>query len=655
MFCNVIVTGPFNKFFTYKLKKGQIVKIGSVVTVPFGKASHQVGMVIEILQDLSTSKKYKIKNVEKINSQIILNNKTIKFLKWISEYTLSPLGSVLKLFLINKNILENIDIQNEKRKIISSEIYLNQEQQNAVKSINDNFNSDKKPLVLEGVTGSGKTEVFFAIVEKFIKENAQVLIMVPEISLTPQLEKRFVKRFGFPPDVWHSKISKKKRQKIWHSCYLGKSIIVVGARSSLFLPFKNLRLIIVDEEHDTSYKQDDNVRYHARDLSVVRSQIDKSNIILSSATPSLETLNNVNKKKYKHVFLSKQFSGIDLPSIELIDLTKNKLEKNKWISNKIYNELIVCLKNKEQALLFLNRRGYSPLSLCVECGHRYNCDYCTSWLVMHNEKKRLLCHHCGSIYKIEPRCPKCQKKDTVQLVGPGIERVEEELKNYFPKKSISIMSSDNANTPNKIKKIVNDFENKKIDILVATQIMAKGYHFPNLSFVGVIDADSGLIGGDMRAIERTYNLLQQVSGRAGRTKQKGKVFIQTYFPKQSVIESLKNRDRKKFIEEALRDRKEFNIPPFSFMTALVISGTSKVKTEMYSKSLINFHKLSSNIELLGPIEAPIFLLRGRYRYRLLMKGKSRSYLNNYTKLLLKKCPLPSSLKLVIDVNPYTFM
>ena len=479
--------------------------------------------------------------------------------------------------------------------------------------------------------------------------------MVPEISLTPQLEKRFLKRFGFLPDVWHSKLSDKSRRKIWHKCYYGEPIIIIGARSSLFLPFKNLELIIVDEEHDSSYKQEDNIRYQARDLAIVRAKIDNALIVLSSATPSLETQNNINKKKYKHVYLPSQFSGIQLPPIELIDLKNNKLDKDKWISKKIYDELSECLEKKEQGLLFLNRRGYSPLSLCVECGYRYQCNNCTSWLVMHQRKKILLCHHCGSMTPISKNCPKCLKEDSIKLIGPGVERLQDELKLLFPNNSIGIMSSDNANTPNKIKKIIQDFENKKIDILVATQIMAKGYDFPNLSFVGVIDADTGLLGGDMRAIEKTYNLLQQVSGRAGRSKQQGKVFIQTYYPEQPVIQSLQKRDRKKFVEQSLKDRADFKIPPFGFMTALIILGSSKAKSESYGKKIVQLSKLPENLSILGPVEAPIFLLRGQYRFRILIKGNNRYLINKYTKFLIQKCPIPSGIKLIIDVDPYSFM
>ena len=655
MFCNVIITRPFDHAFTYKLKKDQIVKVGSIVNVPFGKTKYQIGMVESVSKNITLNNDYQIKEVERVFNSIELNKNIIKFIYWISDYTLSPIGLVVKLFLINEKIIDFIFIQKKENIFSPDKVVLNSDQKNSAVVIKKLLYKPTQPIVLEGVTGSGKTEVFFEAVEDVIKQKKQALIMVPEISLTPQLETRFLKRFGFLPNVWHSKITEKNRKEIWHQCYLGEPIIVIGARSSLFLPFKKLHLIIVDEEHDASYKQEDNIRYQGRDLAIVRGQIDKALVILSSATPSLETQNNINKKKYKHVFLASQFSGIQLPPIELIDLKQNKLEKDKWISRKIYDELKICLIKKEQALLFLNRRGYSPLSLCVECGHRYQCEQCTSWLVMHNGKRRLLCHHCGSIYPIEPNCPKCLTEDSIKLIGPGVERLQEELKLLFPEKLIGIMSSDNANTPNKIKKIINDFENKKIDILVATQIMAKGYDFPNLSFVGVIDADTGLLGGDMRAIERTYNLLQQVSGRAGRSKQQGKVLIQTYYPDQPVIKSLQKRDRKKFVEESLKDREDFLIPPFGFMTSLILSGSSRAKTEMYGKKIIQTSKMPENITILGPVEAPIFLLRGQYRFRILIKGSNRKILNRFTRYLLKNCPVPPSIKLVVDVDPYSFM
>ena len=650
MLYDVIVTRPFDKVFTYSSKNKEL-KVGQVVLVPFGKK-----METGIIWNKNIEKpQHEIKEISKIIDYIILKNTTIEFIKWISNYTLAPLGLVLKLFLINSDIVEFSLGSLSKDKLNAFAITLNKEQENAKLEIIQSISKSNKPILLEGVTGSGKTEVYFEIIEKFLKEKKQVLIMVPEISLTPQLETRFKKRFGIDVLLWHSKISKKNRQKIWHQCFNGDQAIVIGARSSLFLPFSNLGLIVVDEEHDSSYKQEDNIRYQARDLAIVRAKIESNFVLLASATPSLETINNVKINKYNHVFLSKQYSGTPLPEISLINLTKDKLEKDKWISKSITEEISKCLDNNEQALIFLNRRGYSPLALCNSCGFRYECEQCSSWMVMHQNKKIFLCHQCGTIKKINLNCPKCEEKDSIKFIGPGVERVAEELTLSFPEKNISIMSSDNVNTPNKIKKFIDDINSKKIDIIVATQIMAKGYDFPNLSLVGIVDADAGLFGGDPRAIEKTFNLLQQVGGRAGRGKKLGKVLLQTYFPDQQIIKSIKLREREKFLERALEERRNFNIPPFGFMTAIIISSHTKSLASKSASQIVQLSKIDENIKVLGPVEAPISLLRGQYRYRILIKGNNRKNLNKLTKIIVGKVKLPSSVKLIIDVDPYTFM
>ena len=650
MLYDVIVTRPFDKVFTYSSKNKEL-KVGQVVLVPFGKK-----METGIIWNKNIEKpQHQIKEISKIIDYIILKNTTIEFIKWISNYTLAPLGLVLKLFLINSDIVEFSLGSLSKDKLNAFAITLNKEQENAKLEIIQSISKSNKPILLEGVTGSGKTEVYFEIIEKFLKEKKQVLIMVPEISLTPQLETRFKKRFGIDVLLWHSKISKKNRQKIWHQCFNGDQAIVIGARSSLFLPFSNLGLIVVDEEHDSSYKQEDNIRYQARDLAIVRAKIESNFVLLASATPSLETINNVKINKYNHVFLSKQYSGTPLPEISLINLTKDKLEKDKWISKSITEEISKCLDNNEQALIFLNRRGYSPLALCNSCGFRYECEQCSSWMVMHQNKKIFLCHQCGTIKKINLNCPKCEEKDSIKFIGPGVERVAEELTLSFPEKNISIMSSDNVNTPNKIKKFIDDINSKKIDIIVATQIMAKGYDFPNLSLVGIVDADAGLFGGDPRAIEKTFNLLQQVGGRAGRGKKLGKVLLQTYFPDQQIIKSIQLREREKFLERALEERRNFNIPPFGFMTAIIISSHTKSLASKSASQIVQLSKIDENIKVLGPVEAPISLLRGQYRYRILIKGNNRKNLNKLTKIIVGKVKLPSSVKLIIDVDPYKFM
>ncbi len=651
MLYDVVITRPFDKVFTYSSTNNQL-EIGQIVLVPFGKKI-EVGI---IWKKNVKNPGYEIKEITKICNQLILKNSSINFINWIASYTLAPIGAVLKLFLINNDIVEfdkeKLDIFNNTEPSLVS---LSEEQENSFKEIIQSFNKSNKPVLLEGVTGSGKTEVYLEIIDKFSKEKKQILIMVPEISLTPQLETRVKKRFGMEVCLWHSKITKKNRQKIWHKCFAGDPVIVIGARSSLFLPFTNLGLIVVDEEHDTSYKQEDNIRYQARDLAVVRTKIEKNFILLASATPSLETINNVKIKKYHQVYLSKQFSGTPLPEISIIDLNKNKLDKDKWISQTIIDSISQCLENKEQTLIFLNRRGYSPLTLCNSCGFRYECDQCSSWMVMHQHKKVFLCHQCGTIKKLNLDCPQCSETDSIKFVGPGVERVAEELKEFFPRKNISIMSSDNVNTPNKIKKFITDINNKDIDIIVATQIMAKGYDFPNLSLVGIVDADAGLFGGDPRAIEKTFNLLQQVGGRAGRGKKIGKVFLQTFFPDQEIIKSIQLREREAFIERALEERKKFNIPPFGFMNSIILSSHTKALVLKHALRLTQQDENSENIKILGPVEAPISLLRGQYRYRILLKSNSRKNLNKFTKKIVEKTKLPSSVKLIIDVDPYSFM
>ena len=650
MYYNIIIARPFDKVFTYKTDDLSL-EIGQVIIVPFGKTM-EVGLVLEV--DVKKPE-YNIKKIDTIIDNIKFNEKNINFLKWVSNYTLAPLGSVLKLLIINKDI---VSYQREKEKVFDPKFkptILNEEQDKVKKDIINIQRSSDKPIVLEGVTGSGKTEVYFDLIELEIKRSKQILIMVPEISLTPQLENRFKERFGIDIDIWHSKITPKKRKEIWHKCYFGDPVIIIGARSSLFLPFKNLSLIVIDEEHDSSYKQEDNIRYQARDLAVVKSSLEKSNLILTSATPSLETINNINNKKYHHLFLSKQYSGLPLPEISLVDLSKNKLEKNKWISSVLKMQIENCLANKEQALIFLNRRGYSPLSLCVDCGYRHQCQQCSSWLVMHQQKKRLLCHQCGRIEEMFFDCPKCLAKDSIKFIGPGVERIAEELEQRFSDKVIGVMSSDIVNSPKKIKDLITKFSNKEIDIIVATQIMAKGYDFPNLSLVGVIDADAGLFGGDMRAIEKTYNMLQQVSGRAGRSKKSGKVIIQTYYPEQPIIQSLQKRDRTSFINQALMEREQFKIPPFGFMTSIIISGSSKANVQKISQKLVFFKQYSEDVDVLGPVEAPINLLKGQFRYRILLKGKTRKNLNIFTKKMVNSINIPSSVRVVIDVDPYTFM
>ncbi|MBI29219.1 MAG: Primosomal protein N' [Alphaproteobacteria bacterium MarineAlpha5_Bin11] len=658
MYCKIIVPVPVNKEFIYRCKKDMSIKKGDIVLVPFGHKSEELGLVSSIIKENQIDPS--IKNIKYIKSSVHnlnFNSNIFEFIKWVSDYTLNSRGSILKMVLPNKNIV-NYDFKSEKEDSENSNLQLaklNNEQKLAFNLINKNINNSQQTIVLEGVTGSGKTEVYFQVIDLILKNNLQSLIMLPEISLTPQIEKRFLERFGFVPDIWHSKISAKKKKEIWHRCFNGISKIIIGARSSLFLPFKKLGLIVVDEEHDVSYKQEDGARYHARDMAIVKSVIEKIPIILSTATPSIETFYNVKTGRYKHVFLPKQYSGADLPKIDLINLKKENLPTNSWISKIIIENISNCLKNDEQSLIFLNRRGYAPLTICSSCGSRIQCNNCSSWLVMHNQRKILLCHHCGHTKSLTENCKKCNSSKDLKYVGPGIERVAEELHNYFPSAKIEIISSDNMNTENKIKKLINRMESREIDILVGTQIVAKSYHFPSLSFVGIIDADAGLVGGDLRAPENTYNLMQQVSGRAGRSTKIGKVCIQTYFNQNPLIKSLQNRSREFFLEQTLLERRKFNLPPYGCLLAIIVSGKSKLALQVFIKEMTKCYPKTENVLPLGPVEAPLFLLRGKYRYRFLIKGKKRSELNRFAKNWLQKLPVPGSIRLIIDVDPFSFI
>ena len=371
---------------------------------------------------------------------------------------------------------------------INKKVVFNQDQEKVVKNIIQSLKKDEFfPFLLHGVTGSGKTEVYLQAIQEIIKKGKQALILIPEIGLAPQAEDRFKQYFGERVLSFHSAKNDREKVDAWLGASKGLIDIIIGTRSSVFMPMKDIGIIVIDEEHDLSYKQVDRFRYSARDIALYRAKIEKIPVVLASATPSLETINNVRIGKYNSIFLSKQFSGLPLPEIELIDLTKNKLEKNSWISSAMTKQMKKCLEKKEQVLVFLNRRGYSPLSLCTECGFRHRCEQCSSWLVMHQKKKRLLCHHCGTIEIPTTQCPKCQNKNSIKYIGPGVERVAEELLSIFPSKKIDVMSSDIVNSPTKIRKMISNFSEKKIDIIVATQIMAKGYDFPNLSFVGVVD------------------------------------------------------------------------------------------------------------------------------------------------------------------------
>lgn len=565
--------------------------------------------------------------------------------------------------LIDAGVLEPIYFEN-KREFLDpigdfSKVTLNAEQQSAADLLCRKVGSGFSVTLLDGVTGSGKTEVYFEAVAKALEDNRQVLILVPEISLTAQWLDRFQKRFGVRPANWHSGLSVKERVDTWKAIAEGRVKVVVGARSALFLPYTNLGLMVVDESHDHSFKQEDFVNYQGRDMAVVRAKIEQIPLILSTATPDLETIVNVEEQKYDAVELKKRYADADLPEIKVVDLKKDKPQKGEfgvsWLAPSLVKALEQNLEKGEQSVLFLNRRGYAPLMICRDCGHRMQCPSCSSWLTEHKKSGILMCHHCGYIDEIPAVCPHCGSAEGLTACGPGVERVAEEAIARFPNAKVEILSSDNAGSFTALSKIIERMERHEIDILVGTQIIAKGHHFPNLTLIGIIDADLGLMGSDLRAAEQTYQLLSQVSGRAGRGEKKGTVYLQTVYPENNVLQSILNNDRHSFIEFEKSTRKLLHYPPYGKLAALIVSGTNSNLVEKTAANLGRTAPHTEHIEVLGPVPAPLYLLKDKYRYRLLLKTSRQINIQKVLKQWLSMNKIPNTIRVETDIDPYSFM
>lgn len=504
---------------------------------------------------------------------------------------------------------------------------------------------------LDGVMGSGKTEVYFDSIARLLEEDdtSQILLLVPEIALTPQLVGRFEKRFGFIPTLWHSNLGEKARKRNWWHVAQGLSRVVIGARSALFLNYQNLRLIVVDEEHDSSYKQEEVFRYHGRDMAVTLGHFWQCPVVLCSATPSLETWNNVLLGRYRHLMLDGRYGDATLPNLKLIDMKEEKVGKgDKWISAPIIHSIKERLEKGEQSLVFLNRRGVAPLLICGGCGDRVGCPSCDASLVVH--KSYLICHHCGFHEPIPKKCPKCDS-EKLRAFGPGTRKIKQELERYFPQARIAVADSDSVKTDRQMGDVVTQMEKGEIDILVGTQMVAKGHHFPELTFVGIIDGDMGLARGELRAAERTFQVLMQVAGRAGRAAKKGEVMIQTHDPQHPLFECLLQMDRDRFLKMELQSRKLWQDPPFKKQMALIVSGKDERSVAYASKTLANnFH--ISNAEVLGPAPAPLAKLRDKFRYRLLVKSGDK--LHDSVQKWLGETQVPSSVRVVVDVDPVSF-
>ncbi len=513
--------------------------------------------------------------------------------------------------------------------------------------------------LLDGVTGSGKTEVYFEAIAACLRGSGQCLVLLPEIALTQTFLDRFAARFGAPPAPWHSGMTKAARARIWRGVASGEVRIVAGARSALFLPFSDLALIVVDEEHDPAYKQHERVIYNARDMAVVRASLGNLPIILSSATPSVETLNNAIRGRYRHLVLRKRYGAARLPAIDAIDMRREGPTPGHWIAPRLLEAITDTLARQEQVLLFLNRRGYAPLTLCRHCGHRFQCTNCTAWMVAHSFRNQLVCHHCGARRARPSVCPRCEHEGTLVACGPGVERVAQEVADQFPAARRMVLSSDNPVAFAQLHEAFERIARGDVDIVIGTQLIAKGHHFPHLTLVGAVDADLGLQNADPRAGERTFQLLQQVTGRAGRAEKPGRAFLQTYVPEHPIIKALLAMDREAFYAQEFAMREAADLPPFGRLAALIVSAPQKGHAEAYGKHLMRNaprRQGDRSMRLFGPAEAPLAVLRGRHRVRILAQSSRGFDLSHAIRAWLARCDRPTGgVRLRVDIDPISFL
>jgi primosomal protein N' (replication factor Y) len=510
--------------------------------------------------------------------------------------------------------------------------------------------------LLDGVTGAGKTEVYFEAVAETLRQGKQALILLPEIALTGAFLDRFAARFGSRPAEWHSEVGAKQRARVWRAVARGEARAVVGARSALFLPFPDLGLIVVDEEHDPAYKQEEGVTYHARDMAVVRGNLAGFPIVLSSATPSVESRVNADRGRYRHIRLPARFGVAIAPEIAALDLRKTPPERGRWLSPPLVAAVAETVAGGGQALLFLNRRGYAPLTLCRACGHRMACPNCSAWLVEHRFRGLLICHHCGHEERRPENCPNCGAENSLVPCGPGVERLQEEVVARFPTARTLVLSSDIVGGVQRLRAELDAITRHEADIVVGTQLVAKGHNFPGLALVGIIDADLGLSHGDPRAAERTWQLLTQVTGRAGRAGQASRGLIQTYSPDHPVIQALVSGDREAFYAAEIETRRRGYLPPFGRLAAIIVSAGDRPTALAHAQALARAAPAGKGVRLLGPAEAPFAVLRGRHRFRLLAQSSSVATLHDWLRAWLATAPKPrGSARVAIDVDPMSFL
>jgi primosomal protein N' (replication factor Y) len=532
---------------------------------------------------------------------------------------------------------------------------LNDAQRAAAADIVARVGAGYSATLLDGVTGAGKTEVYFEAIARAVEQDRQVLVLLPEIALTAEWLDRFEARFGARPTQWHSDLTSTERRRHWRAVAENRAKVVVGARSALFLPYADLGLIVVDEEHDAAFKQEDGVIYHARDMAVARASLGAIPILLVSATPSLESLRNVELGRYRQVGLPERAGGASLPEIATVDMRQTRLPAGRWLSPALVEAAETALADGDQVLLFLNRRGYAPLTLCRHCGHRFECPHCSAWLVEHRFAGRLICHHCGHSVRQPKDCPACGQEDSFAACGPGVERLLEEAKATFPDSRAMVVASDTVHGPAAAQTLMQAIRDNEYNLVIGTQILAKGHNFPHLTLVGVIDADLGLSGGDLRASERTFQLLSQVSGRAGRGMRPGRALLQTYNPDHPVIEALVSGDRDRFIAQEKQERERAAMPPYGRLVALIVSGADEGQVVSTAQALARAAPRGPDVRVLGPAPAPLRLLRGRFRYRLLLHTRRAVNASGLARQWLAGSEIPNAVRVAVDVDPYSFL
>jgi len=642
----------FNHPFTYKAEKLEKLKPGDFVKAPFG-SSEITGVVWP--HEQKTKKKFKIKKISKKINVKNLNSSMIKFISWFSKYNLVPLGMSLKMCLLNKDVVEkNFHEEFEDFEINShnNKFKLNIEQKKSLSFIR-NLGNNYNVTVLEGITGSGKTLVYFERIKDIIDKGFQALILLPEIALTNQFGRRFEEFFGCKPAIWHSGTKKKYRSIIWKGAIEGKIKIVIGARSSLFLPFKKLGIIIVDEEHDASYKQDEGVSYNARDMAITRASLENIPINLVTSIPSVETYNNIVNKKYYITKLKKRYKEASLPNIEIINLKTEILKKGFWIADKTINKVNKYLDKGDQVLFFLNRRGYSPFVICKKCGNKFECPNCAVNLNFHKRFNKLLCHYCGHKASLLKKCKENENCDLL-FCGPGVERIFAELKKIYPKKIIEIFSSDTLKKNQLTNTLLKKVEDKKIDILIGTQLLSKGFHFPKLNCIVVVDGDFSSHGYDLRSAEKNIQLYHQLSGRAGREGNYSSIYFQTYTPNDEVLLSISKNNPYEFLNKELLLRKEKKLPPFYRLISLIISGKNESLIMKFAANVKSQLPKIGEVNVLGPVLAPITKLRKKYRCRLLIRCPKNLFIQKYLSQSLSKIKIDYGIKLEVDVDPINF-